>query len=189
MGLGALALLSSRPKPRYTSPYTPGAPAPAVPELRPDPIDPTPSPAPTEPGVKTAPTVTYYRVIDSPNGPVLHPEVKTLEAGAEKLDDEARIKVAITEMAKGETPLLPKGTRLLRLKLEGTTALFDLSKELKDNFPGGDKAEQLVVNALTATAGQLPKVEKVQIFVEGAAIESLGGTQSLLEPLKVPDKG
>ena len=59
---------------------------------------------------------------------------------------------------------------------------------MKDNFSGGDKAEQLAVNALIATAGQLKGVERVQIFIGGEAIETLGGSQILLEPLKVPQK-
>ena len=67
--------------------------------------------------------------------------------------------------------------------------MMRFSKELKENFSGGgDKAEQLAINALTATAGQLAHIETVQIFIDGAVVETLGGSQSLLRPLKVPPK-
>lgn len=185
MGLGVLILLANRPKVSYVSPYVPGATPPPVPMLSPEPILATPVPSPpTEPGKGAGSSVTFYRVVETSEGPALRPE--TRELGSEKLSDQARIAAAIAAMTEGEPPVLPKGTRLLRLKMEGTVALLDLSKELKDNFSGGDKAEQLVVNALTATVGQLSNVQTVQIFIEGASVETLGGSQSLLEPLKVP---
>jgi spore germination protein GerM len=186
MGLGAVMLLTNRPKPPYVSPYQAGATPPPVAEPHPEPIQATPTPEPGAEEVKAKPRVTYFKVIDSPDGPVLHPETRELEG--ETLTDEARLQAAILSMTEGEAPILPKGTKLRRLKIDGTTALLDLSKELKENFSGGDKAEQLLINALTATAGQLPGIEKVQIFIEGLAVETLGGTQSLLEPLAVPQK-
>jgi spore germination protein GerM len=186
MGLGVVVLFATRPKPRYVSPYAPGAQPPAVPEPSPELLT-TPEPSPTpEPGKKPVASVTFYRVVESPDGPALHPETRPVTG--EKPTDEARLAVAIQAMAEGDEPILPKGTTLLRLKVDGKLALLDLSKELKENFAGGDRAERLAINALLATAGQLPGVEKVQIFVDGAVVETLGGTQSLLEPLSVPLK-
>ena len=97
--------------------------------------------------------MTYYQVVDSPDGPVLHPA--TRELTGEKPTDEARLAAAVVAMTEGATPALPKGTTLLRLKIEGTTALLDFSKELKENFSGGDRAEQLaalIVNGNLDTA-------------------------------------
>ena len=185
MGLGVVLLLSGRTKPKYTSPYSPGATPPPITEASPQPIEASPTPEPGAPKL-AANTVTVYRVSDSPDGPTLRPETVTVTS--EKPSDEARIAAAIESMTEGEQPTLPKGTKLLRLKIEGTTAFLDLSKELKANFAGGDRAERLAINALTATVGQLPKIEKVQIFIDGAAVETLGGSQSLLEPLAVPQK-
>lgn len=186
MGLGAVMLLANKPRPRYVSPYTPGATPPPVPEPKPEPIQATPTPEPGKKPTEGAHTFTFYTIVDSPNGPVLSAQTRPLPG--ETLDAEARLKAAIVAMTEGAAPALPKGTRLRRLKIEDKVAVLDLSKELKANFSGGDKAEQLAVNALTATTGQLDGVEEVRIFIEGAAVETLGGTQSLLEPLKVPQK-
>ena len=183
--IGMGVFLFNRPKPRYVSPYVRGATPPSVAEPSQQPIQATPTPPQNAPPAK-ANTVTYYQVVDSPDGPVLHPA--TRELTGEKPTDEARLAAAVVAMTEGATPALPKGTTLLRLKIEGTTALLDFSKELKENFSGGDKAEQLAINALTATAGQLAHIETVQIFIDGAAVETLGGSQSLLRPLKVPQK-
>ncbi|MBB6052608.1 GerMN domain-containing protein [Armatimonas rosea] len=187
MGLGALALLSGRSKPVYVSPYQPGStPPPDAPGPTPEPIVSLPTPSPTEPGQAGAEkknTVTVYRIVDGPDGPVLRPETKEAVG-----DDFTRLAAAIASMAQGENPPLPKDTRLLRLKVTGDTALLDLSPELKENFSGGDRAELLVVNALVAVGAQLPGIKQVQIFVDGQAIESLGGMQSLLEPFPVPKK-
>ena len=185
IGLGSFVMLKSVSRTPYTSPYSPGSTPPPVAEPQPEPIQATPTPAPGAPPEKGN-SVTIYRISDSPDGPTLRPESHAVSG--EKPTDEQRVAAAIGAMAEGENPVLPKGTKLLRLKLTGDTALLDLSKELKDNFSGGDKAEQLAVNALIATAGQLKGVEKVQIFIGGEAIETLGGSQTLLEPLKVPQK-
>lgn len=183
--IGMGVFFANRPEPRYVSPYVPGATPPPVTELGQEPIQVTPTPAPDAPPVQ-ANTVTYYQIVDSPDGPILRPA--TRELAGKKPTNEARLAAAVVAMTEGATPALPKGTTLLRLKIEGTTALLDFSKELKENFSGGDKAEQLAINALTATAGQLPRIETVQIFIDGAVVETLGGSQSLLRPLKVPQK-
>lgn len=190
MGLGILMFFMNRPKVPYVSPYGPGStPPPDAPGPTPQPIITMPTPTPAggtgsqDPNAPKKPTVTIYKIADGPDGPVLLPEA--IEASG---DDQARLAFAVEFMAKGTNPPLPKDTRLLRLKVTGDTALLDVSKELKDNFPGGDRAELLLVNALVGLGGQLPGVKKVQIFVAGQAIESLGGMQSLLEPFSVPQK-
>ncbi len=178
-------MLSSKSRKPYTSPYSPGSTPPPVAQPHTELIQATPA-TPTEPAAGQANSVIIYKVTDSPDGPTLRPESHPVLG--EKPTDEQRLSVAITAMTEGESPVLPKGTKLLRLKITGATALLDLSKEMKDNFSGGDKAEQLALNALTATVGQLKGIERVQIFIAGEAVETLGGSQSLLEPLKVPQK-
>lgn len=184
MGIGAVALLGvpSPKKTVYQSPYAPGATPPPVPEPSPLPlVELAPSPAP---GEKPAPHFTFYRVAEGPDGPVLRPDSHPLPA--DMATDETKIKLAVAAMAEGEAAALPKGTHLLRLQREGETVLFDLSKELKENFASSERSERLVLNALTATAAQLEGAKRLRIFVEGEAVETLGGDQSLLEPLTVP---
>lgn len=172
-------------KPIYQSPYSPGATPPPVAEVSAAPIvtlpDPTPAP---KPGEKSVPQVTFYQLVDTTEGPVLRPQTKPL-AGTVTSEEE-QLRQAIQAMTQGDVAPLPKGTKLLRLKREGKTVVLDLSRELKSNFSGGDRAEILVINALTATVAQLPDAQKLQVFIEGEAIETLAGGQSLLEPLTVP---
>lgn len=184
MGVGLVVLLvSSRKTPGgYVSPYHAGATPPPVPEPQGGPLVVTPSGSP-EPGEGDRPTLTYYQLQDSPDGATLLAKTKPLTGSADT--EEARLRQAVEAMAEGERAPLPKGTRLLRFKREGKTVVLDLSGELKSNFAGGDRAETLLLNALIATVAQLPEAEKLQIFVDGQAIETLGGNQSLLEPLTV----
>lgn len=189
MGLGLLLLLLNARgrKPVYNSPYTAGATPPPVPEASAPPVivdsDPTPSP---HPGEVKPPEFTYYQRVDTPEGPSLRAQTKPL-AGTEDTD-EARLRQAVQAMTEGEGAPLPKGTTLLRLKREANLVILDLSAELKANFSGGDRAETLLLNALTATVSQLAGAEKLQIFVAGEAIETLAGGQSLLEPLTIARK-
>lgn len=181
MGLGVIGLvwMPRSKKPVYQSPYHPGATPPSVPEPNTKPlVELPPSPAP---GEKVEPHFTFYTVAEGSDGPVLRPTSRPLPTDAKT--DEAKLRLAIDAMAVGETSLLPKGTHLLRLQREGDTVLLDLSKELKENFAGN---ERLVINGLIATAAQLEGAAHLKIFINGEVVESLGGDQSLLEPLTIP---
>lgn len=85
---------------------------------------------------------------------------------------------------------IPEGTKLRSVKISAEgMATVDFSAEFKENFPGGDSAEALLVNAVLSTLGQFKSVKTVQFLVDGKKIDSLGGTQSLDEPLPVPQGG
>lgn len=82
---------------------------------------------------------------------------------------------------------IPEGTKLHSVKISaGGEATVDFSHELKDNFPGGDSAEALLINAVLSTLGQFKSVKTVQFLIDGKKIDSLGGGQTLDEPLPVP---
>ena len=187
MGLFLLLLAPRGRKAGYQSPYVAGATPPPVPEasIPPAVTDPDPTPVPKQGEVKP-PEVTFYQIVDTPEGPSLRRQTKPL-LGTVTTEEET-LRQALAAMTEGEKAPLPKGTKLLRLKREAKLVVLDLSKELKANFSGGDRAEVLLLNALTATVGQLPEVEKLQIFMEGEAIDTLAGGQSLLEPLTVSRK-
>lgn len=94
-----------------------------------------------------------------------------------------------TLMNTAKSPI-PEGTKLNSVKINGDgVATVDFSKELRENFPGGDSAEGLLINAVLSTLGQFKTVKTVQILIDGKKIDSLGGGQSLDEPLPVPQSG
>jgi hypothetical protein len=127
----------------------------------------------------------YVPVMDE-NGTRLEPKTVTFTGTA--ATPEATAQAAITAMARLKDSPLPSGTRARSVAFDGGTAVVDLSPEFKAHFSGGEQAEALAINALLATLGQFPGVKQVQILVAGAKIPSLGGGQSLDQPLTVPQR-
>jgi germination protein M len=80
---------------------------------------------------------------------------------------------------------LPHGTRLLDIRIDSGLATVNLSQEFKKNFQGGDLQEAQAVNSILMTLGQFSTVDRVQILVEGAQIDSLGGHFELGSPVDV----
>ncbi len=94
---------------------------------------------------------------------------------------------ALTKMAELQPPALPPGTKAKSVKFDKDgTATVDFNDALVKNFPGGDEAEALALNAIFGVLGQFPNVKQVQILVEGEKLKTLGGTQDLSEPQPVP---
>ncbi len=149
----------------------------AVPSVAPQTDIPIDKPAP---GRK----VIVYSVSEDKNGDrKLEPRSVSLPAG----DAQTPATYALKMLADGSKSPLPKGTTLKSVKIgAGGVATTDFSKEFKTNFVGGDSAEALAINSVLATMGQFQSVKSVQFLVEGAKIDSLGGNQSLDEPLPVP---
>lgn len=92
---------------------------------------------------------------------------------------------ALTALAAGAASPLPTGTRLLSVRVAGSLATVNFSRELRDNFAGGDSAETRAINSILRTLGQFQTVSRVQILVEGQPIDSLGGLLVLSDPLPV----
>ena len=92
---------------------------------------------------------------------------------------------ALNALAVRTDSPLPAGTKLISIKIAGGLATANFSRELRDNFTGGDSGEAHTVNAILQTLGQFPTVSRVQIFIEGKSVDSIGGLLSLSEPLPV----
>jgi hypothetical protein len=92
---------------------------------------------------------------------------------------------AVFEQLLRETPVFPKGTRLLNVERRDELLVLNFSAALVQNFEGGSDTEAALVNALTRTAAGFPGVQKVQILVEGKPIETLGGHLDISQPLPV----
>jgi len=98
---------------------------------------------------------------------------------------EAPAQSAMTTLLNAPATPLPKGTKLLSLRVAAGLATVNFSRELVDNFAGGDSAETRAVNSILRTLGQFPTVSRVQIQVVGQPIDSLGGLLALSDPLPV----
>jgi len=101
----------------------------------------------------------------------------------DEVEEEA--KDAINELIKGPKgkliPTLPPQTKLLGLELGGDgVAKVNFNKALSKDHPGGSSAEMItlysIVNSLTLNFSQ---IKRVQILIEGKAVESIAGHLSL----------
>jgi spore germination protein GerM len=105
----------------------------------------------------------------------------------DEVEEEA--KDAINELIKGPKgkliPTLPPQTKLLGLELgEDGVAKVNFNKALSKDHPGGSSAEMMtlysIVNSLTLNFSQ---IKRVQILIEGKAVETIAGHLSLRQPI------
>ena len=105
----------------------------------------------------------------------------------DEVEEEA--KDAINELIKGPKgkliPTLPPQTKLLGLELgEDGVAKVNFNKALSKDHPGGSSAEMMtlysIVNSLTLNFFQ---IKRVQILIEGKAVETIAGHLSLRQPI------
>ncbi len=107
-----------------------------------------------------------------------------------KRDDvEEEAEETINELIKGPKgkliPTLPHQTKLLDLELgEEGVVKVNFNKALSKDHPGGSSAEMMtlysVVNSLTLNFHQ---IKRVQILIEGKAVETIAGHLSLKKPI------
>jgi hypothetical protein len=129
--------------------------------------------------------VTLFHVVSNDEGDHLEPKVMTLSDDAKTREEKFRAAVAL--MTQGDDAPLPRGTEVKELTFEGDDATVSLSREYKENFPGGDTPEANAVNAILGTLGEMG-AKRVQILVEGEKIDALGGNIGLETPLPVPQE-
>jgi spore germination protein GerM len=92
------------------------------------------------------------------------------------------------QLAEAPPPLvsvIPKGTSLRAFYVtDRGDAFVDLSREVSAAHPGGSLMELMtvyaVVNAVTAN---LPKVQRVQILVDGKSVDTIAGHVDVRRPL------
>jgi spore germination protein GerM len=105
----------------------------------------------------------------------------------EDVEQEARD--AINGLIKGPKgkliPTLPPQTKLLGFELgEDGVAKVNFDKTLCKDHPGGSSAEIMtvysIVNSLTLN---FPQIKRVQILIEGKAVETIAGHLSLKRPI------
>lgn len=131
--------------------------------------------------------VVIYLPVSEKNRFYLVPATRNTELKGDILSVATKVLLA-TNSEKGEAgKLIPQGTKLLvPVKVANDIATLDLNKEFVDNFSGGSTQESLVLNSIAHTLvdNSGGKVQKVQILVEGNAVESLGGHFELTDPIE-----
>jgi spore germination protein GerM len=138
------------------------------------------------PGAETQAAPVVYRVVSDENGSHLKKVTLTPSQSVSASGSSPALN-ALNVMAASEDSPLPPGTQALSYvaNADNTSATVDFNQAFVKNFPGGDTAEALAIESILATIGQFGP-RSVQITVEGKKIDSLGGNQSLTEPLPVP---
>ena len=80
--------------------------------------------------------------------------------------------------------VLPVAAKLRNLTVKDHVAYADFSDKLiKSNGSGGSAAERLMVGAIVNTLTEFPEIHKVQILIEGKAVETLYGHMDVSQPL------
>lgn len=70
---------------------------------------------------------------------------------------------------------VPKNTKVLELKKEGTTIHLNLSKEFVDNMPKDKVLIQMAIDSIVNTLTFFPENEKVVFKIEGETIKDING--------------
>lgn len=137
---------------------------------------PAPISPPTKPhaeAVKPLEKVKVYRVAVENNRPVLRATETDVQPGEVPAEAALRQLVEQGDQSDLANPM-PKGTRLLGLKIVNGLATVNLSREFRDNFSGGSEDEGATIGAILRTLGQFKEIKKVQFLVEGKPIDTLG---------------
>lgn len=82
--------------------------------------------------------------------------------------------------------MLPAGTLVLHVYLDDAGLVtLDLSRQFRQGFSGGARAEELVLASLVRTlAGGVPEMKHLRIVCGGVALPTLGGHFPLDQPLE-----
>lgn len=78
--------------------------------------------------------------------------------------------------------IIPREVKMLGITVEGGLATVNFSQELADVNLGAE-AESVLVNSIVWTLVQLQEIDRVQLLVEGAVVETLAGHVSIDQPL------
>ncbi|HJX59894.1 MAG TPA: GerMN domain-containing protein [Thermodesulfobacteriota bacterium] len=105
----------------------------------------------------------------------------------DRVEEEARETIA--ELIRGPQgafiPTVPSRAKLLTLQIDAQgLAKVNFDQALSREHPGGSSAEMLtlysIVNSLTLN---FPQIKRVQILIDGKAVESIAGHISLKHPV------
>ncbi len=131
----------------------------------------------------------YFADTDEPS---IHGETRELAVG-HRLDEQVRQVVeALISGPAGTDGLsaIPPGTRLLSVMVEAdsATVYLDFSTDLVAAHPGGSAAEYCTIASIVRTVGEnFPELQRVQLLVDGAQVESIAGHMRADQPFIVKE--
>lgn len=119
------------------------------------------------------------------------------DANAEKLiavkrqvpDNDEKYVSAVNQLIAGPANdsegigIMPKGTKVLGVKVDNNTAVVDFSKEFQNNFTGGSTGEIMLVGSIVDTLTEFGEIKSVRFTLEGQPLDILGGHLDLTEPV------
>lgn len=89
--------------------------------------------------------------------------------------------IIVTEVIKGPKvsgmqATVPVETKLhSKIKIDGEVATLDLSKEFKDNHPGGKPQETMAIYSIVNSLTELKEINKVKFLIEGKSSPEFKG--------------
>ncbi|MDA1192360.1 MAG: GerMN domain-containing protein [Candidatus Poribacteria bacterium] len=88
---------------------------------------------------------------------------------------------------EGEMPLVPRDTELLSAYVDSNRRIYlNFSSDLTAKFEGGATTEIQFLTSLAMTLyANFPNYAEMQLMVEGASIETLGGQIDVSAPLRI----
>lgn len=90
-----------------------------------------------------------------------------------------------SELRRGLRSQIPPGTRLLGFRMDDSVAVLNLNAQIGTG--GGSASMRARVAQLVYTATQFPEVAGIEILIDGAVPEALGGEGLILErPIRRP---
>ena len=122
---------------------------------------------------KTTPLYVYY-LRTTGGDRYLVPERHQVQLTASLAEAATRELLAGTPVYPGSTRPFPAGTHLLGFRLDGATAVVDLSAEVA-RVPGGPEAARQAVQALVWTVTRAADLRRVLVKVEGRTSGTVGG--------------
>lgn len=143
-----------------------------------------PAPAPAPPAATAHITATlFYGSLD---GQALVPIRREVPLAATPVAQGTEILTAqLSAAAPPLVSVIPRGTRLRAFYItESGDAFVDLSREVTAGHAGGSLYELFTVYAIVnAVTANLPKVQRVQLLVDGKEVDTLAGHVDVRRPL------
>lgn len=127
--------------------------------------------------------ILYY-----PNKEMEHlvPEIRVVSLSNEKTEE-----IAVNELLKGTEEkglksIIPKDTEILSLDIVEDIAYISFSSELLDK-DYEEEEEAFIIYSIVNTLTNIPTINKVQILIDGKAVDRLSKHYSIREPLGFSD--
>ncbi|CAN5116618.1 hypothetical protein BH23ACT9_BH23ACT9_30590 [soil metagenome] len=165
------------PVPTITQPATPDPTPAASPTPTPTPeASPTDDAEPTE-GADAEASLSYFLVVEGGGRFFVEPVAFGYDPSTA---DGAVARTALSALLSAGSEdhllqLLPAGTELLDVAIDGRVLVIDLSEEMAANPGVGGEGEAAVAQALAHTGAQFPEIDAIRLLVEGEPVTDLWG--------------